>query len=440
MEKSSDENELTMKLYVEKSSKNLSNPSQEYSETKKEDKESSVGVNIENEDDEDEREDSKEASKYNESKSKSEAMDMNSKVDSAKDTKNESEVQYENTDESMEVSKEESFDESKDEEDGAQNHKKGFLEQTFGMRGKIKRKKGERSAQITKIEEVAAEGKGTPLKDIPYILARIQNTSTDDLKLLHRLAYNRPGTASEIKNNLYKFKGFPFSREDKEFERKKANLGKVLTSELRKLSLTLGLGRKGIRGDHVEKIIDFLLEPHDTGMNLPKSFLRSSTSKDKKSKFKRETENGNEEVEFVQSVEFMDNNINNEDENDNDGKEDKGNENEKSKSESEEQELVTKSKKAPKTTTQQKKRPKEFDFDDGESEHSEASEKKPKKKAKTFSPTDLEIKTLIKNLLGKANVKEVTVKKLCQQIYDNYPGKDLSNKKDFIKSTLKSLL
>ncbi|KAB7506874.1 Protein DEK [Armadillidium nasatum] len=306
-----------------------------------------------------------------------------SKVDSANDTKNESEEKAEDNDESMEVSKDESLDESKDEADGIPEkpRKKGTLEQPVEMRGKRERKKVERFVQETKKEEVVVEGKGTPLKDIPYIQAMIQKTSTEDLKLLHRLAYNRPGTATEIKRNIYKFKGFPFSREDKALEKKRTSLEKVVISELKKLLLVLGLERSGVKGDLVERIIDFLLDPHDTGKTISKSSRRSSAKRTAKAK----------------------------------------------------------AAKTPKS--QQKKRPKESDSDD-DSNDSDASEKKaPKKKAKTSSsPTDSEIKAFIKKLLDKADLEEVTMKKLCQQVYDNYPGQDLSHKKDFIKSTVKSTL
>ncbi|KAJ8975532.1 hypothetical protein NQ317_003873 [Molorchus minor] len=38
-----------------------------------------------------------------------------------------------------------------------------------------------------------------------------------------------------------------------------------------------------------------------------------------------------------------------------------------------------------------------------------------------------------------ANLEEITMKTVCQRVYDHYPDFDLTHKKDFIKSTVKSV-
>ncbi|XP_062847357.1 protein DEK-like isoform X4 [Trichomycterus rosablanca] len=55
-------------------------------------------------------------------------------------------------------------------------------------------------------------------------------------------------------------------------------------------------------------------------------------------------------------------------------------------------------------------------------------------------PTDEQLKTAVNDLLKDANLEEVTMKQICQQVYDLYPDFDLTNRKDFIKDTVKSII
>lgn len=52
---------------------------------------------------------------------------------------------------------------------------------------------------------------------------------------------------------------------------------------------------------------------------------------------------------------------------------------------------------------------------------------------------DEEIKSYVKEILEGANLEEITMKTVCKQVYAHYPDFDLSHKKDFIKSTVKSV-
>ena len=70
--------------------------------------------------------------------------------------------------------------------------------------------------------------------------------------------------------------------------------------------------------------------------------------------------------------------------------------------------------------------------------------KKPPKKAaagaeKDGSPTDDDIKKLLKDILEEANLEEITMKTVCKKVYAHYPNHDLSARKDFIKQTVKSV-
>ncbi|KAG7470004.1 hypothetical protein MATL_G00134710 [Megalops atlanticus] len=55
-------------------------------------------------------------------------------------------------------------------------------------------------------------------------------------------------------------------------------------------------------------------------------------------------------------------------------------------------------------------------------------------------PTDDQLKETVTKLLKDANLEEVTMKQICKQVFDTYPDYDLSNRKDFIKQTVKQLI
>ncbi|KAM9852675.1 protein DEK [Aulostomus maculatus] len=56
------------------------------------------------------------------------------------------------------------------------------------------------------------------------------------------------------------------------------------------------------------------------------------------------------------------------------------------------------------------------------------------------SPSDEQLKETVQSLLKEANLEEMTMKQICQRVYDTYPDHDLTSKKDFIKQTVKSLI
>ncbi|KAI5606573.1 protein DEK isoform X1, partial [Silurus asotus] len=54
-------------------------------------------------------------------------------------------------------------------------------------------------------------------------------------------------------------------------------------------------------------------------------------------------------------------------------------------------------------------------------------------------PSDEQLKSAVKDLLKDANLEVVTMKQICQQVYDLYPDFDLTGRKDFIKQTVTSV-
>ncbi|MEQ2173563.1 hypothetical protein GOODEAATRI_033308, partial [Goodea atripinnis] len=55
------------------------------------------------------------------------------------------------------------------------------------------------------------------------------------------------------------------------------------------------------------------------------------------------------------------------------------------------------------------------------------------------APTDDQLKKIVENLLKEANLEEMTMKQICQKVFDTYPEHDLSGRKDFIKHTVKTV-
>ncbi|XP_068616370.1 protein DEK [Brachionichthys hirsutus] len=62
------------------------------------------------------------------------------------------------------------------------------------------------------------------------------------------------------------------------------------------------------------------------------------------------------------------------------------------------------------------------------------------KMVKKEAPTEEQLKETVRRLLKEANLEEVTMKQLCQRVFDAYPDHDLSGRKDSIKQTVKSLI
>ncbi|XP_030213817.1 protein DEK isoform X1 [Gadus morhua] len=56
------------------------------------------------------------------------------------------------------------------------------------------------------------------------------------------------------------------------------------------------------------------------------------------------------------------------------------------------------------------------------------------------APSDGQLEETVRGLLKDADLEEVTMKQICQKVYDAYPDHDLASRKDFIKQTIKSLI
>ncbi|KRT86183.1 hypothetical protein AMK59_1579, partial [Oryctes borbonicus] len=146
-----------------------------------------------------------------------------------------------------------------------------LLDQPLEISGTRERKKVQRfndnlprdSKEVTKLE--VPTGRGLALGDIPRIDASISRFKNDDLKLLHRLLYKTPGKTTMIKKNIKKFNGFDFAKDSDEYGKKLSSVQKFEVKQLKSVCEMLDLEKKGNKEEIGERIVEFLIEPKDSG-------------------------------------------------------------------------------------------------------------------------------------------------------------------------------
>ncbi|KAM9310564.1 protein DEK isoform 1-T3 [Pholidichthys leucotaenia] len=373
------------------------------------------------------------------------------------------------------------------------------------------------------------DGSGEKLGDIPRTNLQITKMKPADLKPLHAILFDRPGKMATIKKNLRLFNGFAFSVDSEQFSKKREKLLKNSNFTNTKLKVVCGvldLEKKGTHADLVDRILQFLVAPKNSGKRLPVKKKRKSKkklsgddsetkTKKKKSKPKSSSTSSSPKKSKAGKSKaiVMDSSSDEDDEDEedeekmgveaeaegSDGDEEKLSEKEEEDEKSEEsgdddddddeEEEEFKSKSRGKTAAQKsssvkrqrtpskktgppKKKAKRAESDESEEDSEEDEKPKKKKPAAAKSkkadssssrskkatvedssdddeplinmikkgPTDEELKETIQRLLKEANLADMTMKLICQRVYDTYPGHDLSSKKQFIKDTVKALI
>ncbi|CAG9764007.1 unnamed protein product [Ceutorhynchus assimilis] len=475
--------------------------------TKKEEKDEK------SEDDEGEQEDQKVESDKPAKDSKN-AKDSKPKEEKASTA---SEKDEEEDEEDQEPEDEE--DEASNKKDEKKSKKKGvpLLDQPLETSGKRERKNVQKFDEEDNKKEPQKiefeEGAGTPLGEIPRVEASINRYKSDELKFLHKLLFKGQATKAMFKKNIRKFNGFSFEKDSDEYKKKIDVLKKSEVKVLKTTCEILDLQKTGNRDEISERVMEFLMEPKDSGKPVggtgrPKraSAVRANnrgliqtlsvgysshddySSDDKQASRSRRDKVGkraNLKEDSSSDEEFKPGDAS--DASDEKpravGKRKRGR---PKKGSSEEEELasslsggssdesddapkskrrksVTKNSKAkpktpsrrgrpakaapPRSAAKRGRKPKNVSSEDEEEdekmEEGSSSEDEPlvKKKAKASEPpTDDEIKDFIKSVLEGANLEEITMKTVCQRVYDNYPKFDLTARKNFIKSTVRSLI
>ncbi|KAF5925085.1 hypothetical protein HPG69_008762 [Diceros bicornis minor] len=148
------------------------------------------------------------------------------------------------------------------------------------VEGKREKKKVERlTMQVSSLQRepfTIAQGKGQKLCEIERIHFFLSKKKTDELRNLHKLLYNRPGTVSSLKKNVGQFSGFPFEKGSIQYKKKEEMLKKFRNAMLKSICEVLDLERSGVNSELVKRILNFLMHPKPSGKPLPKSKKTSS--------------------------------------------------------------------------------------------------------------------------------------------------------------------
>ncbi|CAI9787776.1 unnamed protein product [Fraxinus pennsylvanica] len=131
------------------------------------------------------------------------------------------------------------------------------------------------------------KGRGTALKDIPNVAYKLSRRKSEDtFKLLHTILFGRRGKAAEVKNNISRFSGFVWhDDEEKQMRKLKEKLDKCVKEKLVEVCdvLDIPVSKSTTRKeDIIAKLIDFLMDPHATTIELHAE--KEQLGKDKKRK------------------------------------------------------------------------------------------------------------------------------------------------------------
>ncbi|EEC02761.1 DEK domain-containing protein, putative [Ixodes scapularis] len=202
----------------------------------------------------------------------------------------------------------------------------------------------------------------------------------------------------EIKKNLKKFSGFTFDKDSADYDKKKKALIKVTVKGQKEICGLLDLEKGGTVEERAERILLFLLCPEDNKKPLPGSAKKTG----------------------------------------------------KAAASGEKRPARSKRTAAAKASKKVKEMGKVSDSGEGEEDDDDAaaaSDKEQNNNPKTKRPTDGkapptedDIKDLIKKILEGADLEEITMKKVINAVFEEYPGHDLSDKKEYIKTTVRSLI
>nr|CAI5824446.1 unnamed protein product [Callosobruchus analis] len=407
-------------------------------------------------------------------KSEKEEPEKNDKAEKKKKEKKEKKEEK-----SEESDKEEESDEDKSEKS---EKEVPLLDQPLELSGKRERKNVQRFKEELPPKSEAkiefAEGKGTALGDIPRIDASISRFKNDDLKPLHRLLFKVNGKSTLVKKNIRKFNGFNFDKESEEYQKKIGSAQKLDTKQLKSICEMLDLQKSGTKDDIANRIVEFLLEPKDSGKPVdggrPKrSAAVKANNKGKRTNLKDDSSSDEEfqpegsdnsdgkprmnkrkrrgKKKSSDEEEISEASIGSSDESDDEPKQKRRKSttkpNAKSKAKGATGRRGRPSAAAKKTPVKgrgrgRKKVSESEEEDSDKRDDGSSSEDEPlAKKAKSKEPpTDEEIKTFIKGILEGANLEEITMKTVCQRVYGHYPDFDLTHKKEFIKCTVKSII
>uniref|UniRef100_A0A8C2ATT7 Protein DEK n=1 Tax=Cyprinus carpio TaxID=7962 RepID=A0A8C2ATT7_CYPCA len=241
------------------------------------------------------------------------------------------------------------------------------------LEGKREKKIIQRLDLMSKPKEkpkIESTGRGAKLGDIVRINHSIGKLKAPLLKPLHKIVYDRPGTASTLRKNLRLFNGFPFGEESDLYNKKMEKVKRLHKEQLRTICQTLDLERSGTQIVLSERIMKFLAHPTNSGKPILKK-KKKSTKDAKRERSSSKSKKQQKKVESGKSKPIVTDSSSDDDDDDND---EEGKENSKDTEKS-----VTASQKN-KDSGDKSSDEEEDDDDDAPEEDSEKEEKTPQKK------------------------------------------------------------
>ncbi|NXN40619.1 DEK protein, partial [Rhinoptilus africanus] len=324
-------------------------------------------------------------------------------------------------------------------------------EKSLIVEGKREKKKVDRlTMQVSSLQKepfTITPGKGQKLCEIERIQFFLSKKKTDELRNLHKLLYNRPGTVASLKKNVGQFSGFPFEKGSDQYKKKEEMLKKGRDCEMLlnlqdKLCLRMGVLT-------ISHWCNWIMLPLICKSSQNKPLPKSKKTPSKGGKKERSSTGTTRKAKRTKCPEILSDESSSEE----DEKKEKDDSSEEKESEDEPPRKASKREKSKKTASKTKKAVKGANVKKAdssttkknqnssrkESESEDSSDDEPLIKKLKKPPTDEELKETVKNLLANANLEEVTMKQICKEVYENYPSYDLSDRKDFIKKTVKEV-
>uniref|UniRef100_A0A0D9R8P8 Protein DEK n=1 Tax=Chlorocebus sabaeus TaxID=60711 RepID=A0A0D9R8P8_CHLSB len=331
----------------------------------------------------------------------------------------------------------EESEEEEDEDDNQEEEEKSLI-----VEGKREKKKVERlTMQVSSLQRAPfIIAQGQKLCEIERIHFFLCKKKTDEVRNLHKLLYNRPGTVSSLKKNVGQFSGFPFEKGSVQYKNKEEMLKKFRNAMLKNICEVLDLERSGVNSELVKRILNFLMHPKPSG----KPYKGSKKERNSSGMARKAKRTKCPEILSDESNSDEDEKKNKEESSDDEDKEGEEEPPKKTaKREKPKQKATSKSKKSVKSANVKKAdsstTKKNQNSSKKESESEDSSDDEPLIKKLKKPPTDEELKETIKKLLASANL-EVTMKQICKKVYENYPTYDLTERKYLIKTTVKELI
>ncbi|XP_076805739.1 protein DEK-like isoform X1 [Clavelina lepadiformis] len=379
-----------------------------------------------------------------------------------KEDKNDDEVKMDDeiekeTNSDAQTEKEELKEKSKDEDGSGSEEEElppGLLERPVEiLREKRERKKVTRftyddattptSDKKKKLEIL--DGRGVKLAEHPRVEWQLQRNKAEDLKIIHKLFFGSFGELFSCKKNIRNFSGFAFEKDSPEYEKKEDYIGRFTLDNL-KWALTVCDvdNRKGKKEDLIDTLLNWCLRPKPSGKELPQKKKKREKKKKRRSGVQKSPQAVNN-TSNSGGLETSDDEI--------------ASSNEDSNEEEESSRKVEKAKKTPKQKT-----PKSAEKKATKRKSKSAGRESPKKVAKIkigspkvvdnddsedsdtpllkkkSPPTNSEIRKAVEKILKGADLEVITMKAVCVKVYSLYPDFDLSDRKAFIKETVKKII